>query len=539
MARTAKKEKALTPEEKLAQALVPDVEQPYRVPKNWSWVYFGSICNFINGYAFKSKLFSSDMGVPVIRISDIVDNVVSLDNAIKTTEESIEDRFIVRQGDLLIAMSGATTGKNGIYLSTQKAFLNQRVGNIKIVHQNLVLPFFRNYYIQLQTEEILKNAYGGAQPNISSNKICEMSFPLPPIAEQQRIVDHIEGLFAKLDEAKEKAQAVVDGFEDRRAAILHKAFTGELTEEWRRNNGISRDTWNKCTIGDIFTHTTGKALKKSNTNGSLHKYITTSNLYWGRFDFSEIREMYFTDDELDKCTAKKGDLLICNGGDVGRAAIWNYDYDICIQNHISKLRKKQNNIDVVFCYYFFMLSKIKGKINSKGIGIASLSAKDLLAMPIDVPSIEEQYEISSVLDELFNNEQQAKDAAEQVIEQIDTMKKSILARAFRGELGTNDPNDESAEDLLKRVLVEGQSDDTISKPAKKRTTIPKEIDSQLSTGMERDIIKLFIKADNENVSMDAIMSLSSKKFEILDTLRTLEKKGIIQRNDAGDYSLIK
>ena len=95
---------------------------------------------------------------------------------------------------------------------------------------------------------------------------------------------------------------------------------------------------------------------------------------------------------------------------------------------------------------------IKGKINSKGIGIASLSAKDLLAMPIDVPSIEEQHEISSILDELFINEQQAKETAERVIDQIDSMKKSILARAFRGELGTNDPNDESAVELLKRVL---------------------------------------------------------------------------------------
>ena len=178
-------------------------------------------------------------------------------------------------------------------------------------------------------------------------------------------------------------------------------------------------------------------------------------------------------------------------------------------------------------------------VKTDGVNQSNINAKKIGAYRFPVPSLEEQEKIVEILKKLLEKEKQVKEAAEQVIDQIDSMKKSILARAFRGELGTNDPNDESAMELLKRVLVEEQSADTITKPAKKRTTIPKEIDEQLSTGMEREIIKLFIKADNENVSMHAIMSLSSKKFEILDTLRTLEKKGIIQKNDAGDYSLIK
>lgn len=456
MARTVKKEKALKPEEKLSQALVPDMEQPYRVPDNWCWVSLSSLVSLYNGdrgVNYPSKKDYVETGIPFINAGAIQDG--RLDpleyNYITQGKYDALRAGKVQIDDILYCLRGSL-GKTAIVdfesqgaISSSLCILRARTGiSVKYL-----------YYL-LSSDTIVKQQgfaeNGSAQPNLSAASVLQYKVPLAPFAEQQRIVDRIESLFAKLNEAKEKAQAVIDGYEDRRAAILHKAFTGELTEEWRRNNGISRDTWNNCTIGDIFIHTTGKALKKSNTNGSLHKYITTSNLYWGRFDFSEVREMYFTDDELDKCTVQKGDLLICNGGDVGRAAIWNYDYDICIQNHISKLRKKQNNIDVVFCYYFFMLSKIKGKINGKGIGIASLSAKDLLAMPIDVPSIEEQHEISSILDELFNNEQQAKETAEQVIDQIDAMKKSIFARAFRGELGTSNPTDEPATDLLRKIL---------------------------------------------------------------------------------------
>ena len=445
----AKKEAALTPEERLQAALVPDWEWPYKLPENWCWTRHNSIMDIVGGAQPEKAFFIREPKegyVQLYQTRDYGENPVPVyipqKYATKTTDE----------GDILLARYGGSLGK---VFKAHKGAYNVALAKVIILYPEVVDDEFLYlyYYSHFYQDFCIKAGYGrSAQAGFNKSDLNELLFPLPPFIEQQRIVDRIESLFAKLDEAKEKAQAVVDSFETRKAAILHKAFTGELTAKWREEHGSSIGHWKECSIGDVFTHTTGKALKRNNQNGILKKYITTSNLYWGTFDFSEVREMYFTNEELEKCTAKKGDLLVCNGGDVGRAAIWNYDYDICLQNHISKLRRKTDSISVPFFYYYFMFLKINGNIAGRGIGIASLSAKDLLAIKVYLPSMTEQQQISHILDELFDKEQQTKEAAEAVLDRIDLMKKSILARAFRGELGTNDPSEESAVELLKQIF---------------------------------------------------------------------------------------
>ena len=180
---------------------------------------------------------------------------------------------------------------------------------------------------------------------------------------------------------------------------INKSFTPCDTSHYKNlpNN------WTICQIKDVYTHTTGKALKKTDHIGVLRKYITTSNLYWNSFDFTDVRSMFFTDKELNKCTAVKGDLLICNGGDVGRAAIWNFDEPICFQNHISRLRPKHDNIVLnEFCYYLFMYLKEKGLLNGKGVAITSLSGADILSLTIPIPPFEEQKRIVNKIVESFD-----------------------------------------------------------------------------------------------------------------------------------------
>ena len=159
-------------------------------------------------------------------------------------------------------------------------------------------------------------------------------------------------------------------------------------------------SWEWIKVGNLFRHNTGKALNASDTKGDLKQYITTSNLYWGRFELEELKEMPFTDEQYEKCSVKKGDLLVCEGGDIGRAAIWNYDFPMCIQNHIHRLRS-YTDISIKFYFYIFMLYKQLGLIGGKGIGIQGLSTNALAKIIFPLPPLNEQYRIVEKIDFLF------------------------------------------------------------------------------------------------------------------------------------------
>ena len=211
--------------------------------------------------------------------------------------------------------------------------------------------------------------------------------------------------------------------------------------------------WAWCRLGAIYFHTTGKALKKSNAKGTLKKYITTSNLYWNSFDFSEVRSMYFTDDELEKCTIKKGDLVLCNAGDVGRAAIWNFDEDICYQNPVSRLRPKIIGINNKLYLYLLMFYKEQGMLNGKGVGITSLSANDLLSGLFPLPPINEQNQIVTNIDNIFSQIDYLDENKSDLLSTIRQTKSKILDLAIHGKLVPQDYNDEPAKELLKRIAT--------------------------------------------------------------------------------------
>jgi len=160
------------------------------------------------------------------------------------------------------------------------------------------------------------------------------------------------------------------------------------------------DSWEWVRLGEVFQHNTGKALNSSNRDGKRLKYITTSNLYWDRFEISTMKEMLFTDAELDKCTVRQGDLLVCEGGDIGRAAIWSYDTPICIQNHIHRLRS-YCVVCTRFFYYLFFLYKGSGLIGGKGIGIQGLSSNAIHSILFPFPPLTEQQRIVEAIESVF------------------------------------------------------------------------------------------------------------------------------------------
>lgn len=442
-----KKQIELTIEEKLQNALVSKEEQPYKIPNNWCWTYFKDIFYIENGYAFK-KIDYKKEGIPLVRISNIENGIVNINECIYVNKlEKNEEKYVIEKGDLLIALSGATTGKNGVYYLDEIAYLNQRIGNIKIKNKEKVLNEYRNYYIALKNEDILNLAYGGAQPNISPKVIEFISIPLPPIKEQQRIVNRIEFLFAKLDRAKELIENTLAQFEQNKMAILHKAFTGELTVKWRKENNINeKNFFNKVKLRNVIKLISGRDVSVSLCNDKsigIPYILGASNIKDNKF----FIERWI---ENPVVVSEKNDILLSVKGTIGKLYLQKEE-KINISRQIMALRAL-NDLNTHYLYYFLLRECERLKFEGNGL-IPGISRKDILDLNILLPTLEEQQEIVNILDNLLAKYNKIKNL-EQQLEKIELLKKAILAKVFRGELGTNNPDEESAENLLKEILAE-------------------------------------------------------------------------------------
>ena len=220
--------------------------------------------------------------------------------------------------------------------------------------------------------------------------------------------------------------------------------------------------WEWTRIGNIFNHTSGKQQSSSNKGGGTpQKFITTSNLYWGHFILDNVKVMNFTDEEIKTCSATKGDLLVCEGGaGYGRSAIWNEDYDICLQNHVHRLRPCVSGI-CEYVYHFIYLLKESNNLASVGTAMPGLSANRLKGLLLPFPPLSEQRRIVTKLAELlpqiekYNNVQNKLDELNTNIK--DSLKKSILQEAIQGKLVPQLAEEGIAQELLEQIKAEKQN----------------------------------------------------------------------------------
>ena len=428
----AKKEAALTPEERLQAALVPDWAWPYKLPKNWCWVYAPHIFDIEYGKGLPTKQLS-DTGYPVFGANGQI---------------GFYSEYMYKEPQALMSCRGAYSGT-----------MNKSLPYSYVTSNSLIISSPRGlmgtdciYYLfsALNVSELIS---GTAQPQVTVQAFDGFPIPLSPLAEQQRIVDRIESLFAKLDEAKEKAQAVVDSFETRKAAILHKAFTGELTAKWREEHDVGMESWEHHQFSDLCAIVRGGSPRPAGDpryyDGNI-PFMKVADITRNDSPYVSKVEYSIKEEGLKKTRmVEENTLLLTNSGaTLGVPAITTIrtTFNDGIAAFIGL------DIDSLLFYYYFWTSKT-AFLRSINMGAAqpNLNTKLIGEVEIDVPQTAERVEIARVLNALLSKEQQAKEAAEAVLDQIDLMKKSILARAFRGELGTNDPSEESAVELLKQL----------------------------------------------------------------------------------------
>ena len=393
------------------------------MPEGWCWTNVSDIAySILYGVSESAK---SEGEYRLLRITDIQDNTVNWSTVPYTNyDESKVSDYLLKDGDILFARTGATVGKSylvkGINIKAIYASYLIRVQTFKDIMPEYVKYFFESgfYWEQIQSSSV-----GIGQPNVNGTILSQIVMPIPPRKEQRRIVDNLRGWLSIIDIIENCKDNLQTSINQAKSKILDLAIHGKLVpqdpndepanELLKRINpkaeiacdnqqyGKLPKGWCEIQLGDIFNHNTGKALNASNTEGTMRKYLTTSNVYWNTFDFTTVKQMYYKDSEMDKCSIKKGDVLVCEGGDVGRSAIWSFGYEICIQNHLHRLRPKLKGLCVPLYYYVFYYLKVNNMIGGKGIGLLGLSSNALHKLHMPLPPLNEQNRIVAKIEELF------------------------------------------------------------------------------------------------------------------------------------------
>ena len=439
MARGRKKEE-LTLEEKLERALVPVEEQPYEVPVNWCWVYQNVACQLGDGEK------RNDEEHPYLEVKYLRGNKEA---DIKKTGKYIET------GTKIILVDGENSGE--VFEVFEDGYMGSTFKTLNIssgVNEKYLL-----YFVDSKKDLLRNSKTGSAIPHLNKKLFFSLEFPLPPLQEQQRIVEKIESLFAKLNEVKEKVQEAIASIDDNVEALLYKAFTGQLTNEWRNSN-IEIEKWEDTTLSEIVSGLKYGSSEKSDYEYKGTPILRIPNIGDGIVDFSDLKYM---SEELKSSSHEvfEDDILIIrsNGSRdlVGKCALVPKLQERYAYASFLIRMKVTEKVLPEYLVRFINSSMARAQMFDKAkssSGIHNINSKELGAIKICVPSIEEQKQILICIQEFVNKEKQVQEISEEILGSIDRMKKSILAKAFRGELGTNNTDEESAIELFKTILVE-------------------------------------------------------------------------------------
>lgn len=438
-----KKQIELTIEEKLQNALVPKEEQPYKIPSNWCWTYIHNIAIVVTGKTPSKKNKEYYGGkFPFFKPADL-DAGRNMQYATEYLSEKGKSISVIIPEKATGICCIGTIGKCGYFLV--EGTTNQQVNTVI----SKINPLYSYYFFNTNSfvRELIFKASATTIAIVNKSKLESCLFPVAPLNEQQRIVNRIESLFVKLDRAKELIENTLAQFEQNKMAILHKAFTGELTVKWRKENNINeKNFFNKVKLRNVIKLISGRDVSVSLCNDKsigIPYILGASNIKDNKF----FIERWI---ENPVVVSEKNDILLSVKGTIGKLYLQKEE-KINISRQIMALRAL-NELNTHYLYYFLLRECERLKFEGNGL-IPGISRKDILDLNILLPTLEEQQEIVNILDKLLAKYNKIKNL-EQQLEKIELLKKAILAKAFRGELGTNNPDEESAENLLKEILAE-------------------------------------------------------------------------------------
>ncbi len=414
----AKKNSVVESDENTSQ-----IDTPYDLPEDWEWVKLGDYVSIVTGK--KDANYGTVNGKYLF---------------FTCAGEPLQcDNYSFSGESLLLPGNGANVGQVFYYDGQFEAY--QRTYVLQKKNEKLFLKYLYYHLLAFWNLYNKDKQFGSATSYIKMGNFLEYLFPFPPtIEEQQYIVNRIESMFAKLDEAKEKAQNVVDSFETRKAAILHQAFTGNLTAKWRKENGVSDDSLEEKLFDSCIAKMQNGLSKRSGEEGEETVVLRLANIGENDFDVSDLRTIKLTSKEQENYSLIKDDVVMIrvNGSkaNVGRQILVKNNNGWSFCDHIIRIKFESFCLPNYMVYYS-NTKEYKDYVQDNMVSSAgqnTISRKGLSNLTLKIPTLSEQQEIVRVLDSVFEKECIAKSAAEQVLEQIDLLKKSILARAFRGEL---------------------------------------------------------------------------------------------------------
>ncbi|MCZ8533372.1 restriction endonuclease subunit S [Psychrobacillus psychrodurans] len=467
-----KKKNTQTLEELLEEALVLEEEQPYEIPANWAFVKMFSVAEGQHGFAFKSKEYS-DNGIPIIRMGNVVgSNEIVLDKkkSVYIDERRLYEfsKFIIEQNDILMSLTdlaakGEFLGTVALYTQKDVALLNQRL--LKIVfNREKIHPIFMFYSLKSPSfrKYVTQPAGGSIQKNISSDFVLNYDFPLPPFNEQKRIGEKVRHLFTKIDEAKQLIEEAKETFELRRAAILNEVFQKneidninsekdiELMEPYKISNG-----WKWLKLSEVGELNRGKSKHRPRNDpklfGGNYPFIQTGDVAKAGKYVTSYKQTLSEFGLLQSRMFNKGTLCITIAANIADTALLGFDS--CFPDSVVGFNTKHSYISNEYVHYYITTIKEELEHYAPSTAQKNINLKVLNEVLVPIPPEEEYLKIIHLIPKLEKIENEILNNLD--LENIlETLKISILSKAFEGKLGTNDSNDENAIELLKSTLQE-------------------------------------------------------------------------------------